>query len=209
MKPDVDRGRGVLSPADRTYLLGEAAMEHEQSKRNAEARIRQRITDSILDFSILVHHLKKKDRQQVFDATEDDAFMDGLMALLSFTYLGMRESGVEFDHVLKPAVRKAEEVHAADTLGQAISVDIRFDVETEIETDVVADIETGNPVTTAELFSVLVGSNALDDVHAVTIQLGNDDGLLREEEFVAHFADYLDAELRWLPYDQVKVVVGG
>ncbi len=202
----------MLSPADRAYLLGEAEMEHDQSKRNAEARIRQRITDTVLDFAIVVHHLKQKDRRQVFDrAVEGDDFVDGVMAMLSFTYIGMRESGLEFAHALEPAIRKAEEVHAAAALGQAISVDVQFDVETEVETavdDVAANIEAGNPVTPAELFSVLVGSDALDEVDEITLQLGSDDSLLKQEEFVAHLAEYLDADLRWLPYDRVKVVVG-
>lgn len=212
MTPDTDRGRGILSPADRAYLLGEADMKHEQSKRNAEARIRGRITDAILDFGILVHHLKKKDRRQVFD-TDDERFMDGLTAMLSFAYIGMRESGGEFGHALEPAIRKAEEVHAADMLGQAVSVDVQFDVETEVETavdDVAVAIDAGKPVTPAELFSVMVGSDVLDDVEAVTLQLSDEaeeDGLLKEDEFVAHVADYLDAELRWLPYNRVKVLV--
>ncbi|WP_227773199.1 hypothetical protein [Haladaptatus pallidirubidus] len=205
-----DRGREVLSPADRAYLLGEAEMEHDQSKRNVEARIRQRVTDGILDFSILVHHLKKKDRRQIFRSAEDDAFMNGLMAMFSFTYIGMRESSVEFAHTLEPAVRKAEEVHAADTLGQTVSVDVQFDVETEIETvvaDVVDSIDAGKPVTPAELFSAMVGSTVLDDADEVLLQLGTDDGLFKEEDFVTHFATYHDAELRWLPYYRVKAVI--
>ncbi|MCO8245605.1 hypothetical protein [Haladaptatus sp. AB643] len=214
MKPETDRGRGILSPADRAYLLGEAAMEHDQSKRNAEARIRQRITDAILDFPILIHHLKKKDRRQVFDRTlEDDGFMDGLTAMLSFVYVGMEGSGAEFSHALEPAVRKAEEAHAAKMLGQAVSVDVQFDVETTVQTavdDVTAAIDAGKPVTPAELFSVMVGSDALDDVDEVTLQLsedGEEGGLLKEDEFVAHVAEYLDADLRMLPYNRVKVVV--
>jgi hypothetical protein len=212
MNPDVDRGRGMLSPADRAYLLGNAEMKHEQSKRNAEARIRGRITDAVLDFMILVHHLKKKDRRQVFD-TDDERFMDGLTAMLSFAYIGMRESGAEFGHALEPAIRRAEEVHAADMLGQAVSVDVQFDVETEVETavdDVATAIDAGKPVTPAELFSVMVGSDALEDVNEVTLQLSDgsgDDGLLKEDEFVAHVAEYLDADLCWLPYNRVKVVV--
>ncbi len=202
----------MLSPADRAYLLGEAEMEHEQSKRNAEARIRMRITNTVLDFMVLVHHLKKKDRRQVFD-TDDERFTDGLTAMLSFAYIGMRESGTDFGHALEPAVRKAEEVHAADTLGQAVSVDVRFDVETEVETavdDVAAAIDAGKPVTPAELFSVMVGSDVLEEVSEVTLQLSDEtdgDGLLKEDEFVAHVAEYLDADLRWLPYNRVKVVV--
>ncbi len=35
MNTDIDRERGILSPADRAYLLGEREMSHEQSKRNA------------------------------------------------------------------------------------------------------------------------------------------------------------------------------
>ena len=39
----IDRPRGVLSKADRRYLVGENDMESAQSERNTRARIRERI----------------------------------------------------------------------------------------------------------------------------------------------------------------------
>lgn len=49
------RGRGFLTKADREYLLGERSFTKEQSKYNKRSRIRQRIEDALLDFSVIYH----------------------------------------------------------------------------------------------------------------------------------------------------------
>jgi len=213
MKFDTDRPRGMLSPADRNYLLGEAEMEHEQSKRNAEARIRERVVNSIVDFNLLVHTLKKKDRRQIFDkSVDDEEFVDGVMAMLSFAYVGLKESGVEFDHVLEPAIRKSEEVYAADVLGSTVDVDIEFDVKTQVRTeldDVNARIERGDPVSPAELFSVIIGGDlSLDEVEEVVLQRGADGDSRQGQEFVERIAEFMDAEVEELPLNRVRLTTG-
>ncbi|MFC7046661.1 hypothetical protein ACFQH6_15730 [Halobacteriaceae archaeon GCM10025711] len=210
---DDDRPRGILSRADRAYLLGEAEMTHEQSKRNAEARIRERVTNAVLDFNLLVHRLQRKDRRQIFDKSVDDpAFRQGLMAMLAFTYMGLKESGVEFEHVLEPAIRKSEGVYAADALGNQVDVTVTFDVETEVATaldDVSDAIQAGDPVAPAELFAVIMGDeSALDDADEVILQLGTDDGEARDEEFVDRLATFLDAGIEELPGNRVRLRVG-
>lgn len=205
---DIDRPRGMLSKADREYLLGEAEMTHEQSKRNAEARIRNRVHETIVDFNLLVHSLTEKDRRQVFEAAASDPeFVRGLRGMLSFTYLGLKETGVEFEHVLEPAVRKAEEVHAAGALSSTVGVDVTFDVTTHAQTtidDVTARIRDGGAVTPGELFSVVVGDDdSLADVESILVQCrGNEE---REAEFVARLADFFDAEVEDRPLNRVRL----
>lgn len=199
MNPDNDRSRGVLTPADRAYLLGDADMSHEQSKRNAEARIRQRVTDSVLDFDVLAHHLKAKDRQQVFDqAAENDAFVDGLRAMLSFAYIGLKEQGIDFETVLEPAIRASEEVYAADRLGTTVDVDVSFEVETTVGPtvdDVTARLDAGEVVTPRELFAAVVEGDAdVDEYDEIRLSLLGD-GDDSESGFVERIARFLDASI--------------
>ena len=199
MNTDVDRDRGFLTETDRTYLLGDAEMSHEGSKRNAEARIRQRVTDAILDFDLLVHMLSKKDRRQVFeDAASDDALTDGVTAMVSFAYLGLREQGVDFEEVLVPAVRSAEEAYAADQLEANVTVDVHLEVETEVESThegIEARLREGDPVTPRELFSL-----ALERGHDVTaydrIALVLTDET--DEAFLERLAEYLGGDLEYV-----------
>lgn len=207
---DTDRPRGILSPADRELLLGEADMDHEQSRRNAEARIRQRVIDSIKDFDLLVHALKEKDRQQIFTKSVDDPeFINGLTTMLSFVYLGLKESGIEFSHVLEPAIHRAEEAHAATTLGTMVDVAVEFDVDTQLRAEldeVRTRLAAADPITPAELFSVLVAEgDTPDDIDTIVVQFGTDGEQHADDEFMAHIAEFLDADIETLPLNRIRL----
>jgi hypothetical protein len=201
MNTDIDRERGVLSPADRAYLLGEREMSHEQSKRNAEARIRRRIRAAALDFDLLLHTLSEKDRRQLFErTTTDEAFLDGLRAMLAFTYLGLEDYGVDFADVLEPAVRSSEEYLAARDRDATVSVDVTFDVETTVEasvSDTVSRLEAGEPVTPRELFSVIMQGD-YDATGDDRITLVRADDEHPEDEFLERLATYLEGELTYV-----------
>ncbi|MDQ2050460.1 hypothetical protein RBH26_08165 [Natronolimnohabitans sp. A-GB9] len=199
MNTAIDRDRGFLTEADRAYLLGETEMSHEGSKRNAEARIRNRTRNAILDFDVLTQMLSKKDRRQVFEHVgSDDDLQSGLTAMLAFAYLGLREQGVDFEEVLVPAVRSAEEAYAADQLEAKVSVDIAFDVETSIEAthEGIADrLAAGDPVTPRELFSlVLERGHDVTSYDEVAIALSAD----TDEEFLERLASYHGGDLRYV-----------
>lgn len=209
MDYDVDRPRGVLSPADRAFLLGETEMEHDQSARNARARIRERVTNAILDFVLLVHALDKHDRRQLFEKSVDEGpFVDGLMAQLSFAYMGCKESGVEFAEVLEPAIRKSEEVYAAEVLGTTADVSVTLDVDVEYGTeldDVTAAIEAGETVTPAELFTVAMANDPiLEAVDTIDLQRSGE-GPHDGPAFVERIADYLDAEVHEVDPGRVRL----
>ncbi|SER17814.1 hypothetical protein [Natrinema salaciae] len=198
MNTDTDRERGVLSPADRAYLLGEREMSHEQSKRNAEARIRRRIRAGVLDFDLLLHTLPEKDRRQLFGRTAtDEAFLDGLRAMIAFTYLGLESHGVDFEEVLEPAVRSSEEYLAATDENATVAVDITFDVETTVGSslsETVSRLEAGDPVTPRELFS-LVMQGEFDPTALDRIPLVRSDEANPGDEFLERLATYLEGEL--------------
>lgn len=89
-----DRPRGILTPADRAYLQGERELT-EGSEFNTQRRIRQRVYNSILDFTILFDHMDEQERQKVFGypypliSFEDQALEDGLRDTLAFVLYTM------------------------------------------------------------------------------------------------------------------------
>ncbi|MCU4974714.1 hypothetical protein OB955_18505 [Halobacteria archaeon AArc-m2/3/4] len=199
MNTDTDRERGILSPADREYLLDEREMSHEQSKRNAEARIRRRITDGIVDFGLFVHYLERTDRQQVFaQATTDEAFVDGLTAMVAFAYIGLKEHGIDFERVLVPAVRSAEEAYAVEQSSTNVTVDVHFDVETTVNTTlegIDGRITAGELVTPRELFSLVIeGGRDVANHDRIRLRLADDGS---DRNHVERLAAYLEAEVRY------------
>ncbi|GAB3019957.1 hypothetical protein [Natronobiforma cellulositropha] len=198
MNTDTDRDRGILSPADRAYLLGEVEMSHAQSKRNAEARIRRRITDGFLDFNLFTHLLEHKDRDLIFERARDDGeFRRALVAALAFTYIGLKEQGVDFERVLVPAVQSAEEAYAVEQSATNVSVDVTFEVETTVNTTLEA-LETrlaaGEALTPRELFSLVVeGGRDVAEHDRITLRLADED----DRAHVDRLAAYLEGEVRY------------
>lgn len=122
-----DRPRGILSPADRKFLLGEADLESEQSRYDARYRIRRRVRNALLDFTLLLEHLEARDRDQVFDPPADrrEAVTDGVVDALAFLYLGMAAYDVPRREFFREAIRRAERRRGED--GSLVTV--RFDVQ--------------------------------------------------------------------------------
>lgn len=122
-----DRGRGVLSGADRAYVRGEAELSSTQSERNARARIRDRIYDGILDYELLVEHLSERDRKLVFEKRFEemdgtDAF-DALVSAVAFLYQGIGDTDLSFEAVLAEAINVAE---ARAGRAAAVDLDVTF-----------------------------------------------------------------------------------
>ncbi|MDG5777182.1 hypothetical protein VB773_12260 [Haloarculaceae archaeon H-GB2-1] len=105
-----DRPRGILSPADRRFLLGQTDMESDQSVYDARYRIRQRVRNAILDFTLLFESLEPTDRRQVFDPPSEDrsSFTDALVDALAFFYLGTEGYEPSRETLLAESVRRAE-----------------------------------------------------------------------------------------------------
>lgn len=122
-----ERGRGVLSPADREFLRGDRELSSVQAERNARARIRDRVYEALLDFEVLVERLEDRDRELVFgkrasgaDGTE--AF-DAFVSTLAFLYGGLDETDLGFETVLREGVNLAE---AENDRAATIDYDVTF-----------------------------------------------------------------------------------
>jgi len=136
MGDDPERERGVLSKADRRFLLDSDDEEKKSSKgRVTRSRIRDRIYDGLLDYSILVEELEERDRQSVFDQfSKDHDLQRGATNALIFLYLALEEQNLDFETILVPAVESAEQVLASEEVDTEaeIEVEIEFDVETKV-----------------------------------------------------------------------------
>lgn len=121
------RDRGILSTADRTYLRGKAEYASVQAERNARARIRDRVYESVRDFELLVEHLSAHDCELVFEkrlGTQDgrEAF-DTLVSAVAFLYRAIGETDLEFEDVLAEGINVAA---ARNDRAATVQVDMTF-----------------------------------------------------------------------------------
>jgi hypothetical protein len=126
MSDDGERGRGILTPADRAYLRGEHEPGSVQSERNTRARIRQRVLDALFDFEVLVEGLDERDRDLVFGRHVSEAGTDGFDALVSalaFCYDGVRRTDLDFQTALREGVNLAE---ARGDRAATVQLDLTF-----------------------------------------------------------------------------------
>ena len=112
---NLERPRGMFSTADREYLLGESAIEAKtQAERNRRARIRERLTHTLLDFT-LVAGIEQRDRDTVFQRDDDtagesqriSALHQSIMDLLGFLYQELEnhpDAGISFEECLRTGI---------------------------------------------------------------------------------------------------------
>ncbi|MFC7198751.1 hypothetical protein [Halospeciosus flavus] len=135
-----DRGRGVLTQSDREFLLGRKSDYTEQSRRQKRSRIRRRVRNAILDFSILFEHLDERDREMVFDPDDDyrEEYTRGITDMLAFLHLGTMGYYTPFKHMLAEGVNRAEQELAGSDY-RMVSVEFNVDPVGRIDVDEVVD----------------------------------------------------------------------
>lgn len=146
---DGERERGILSPADRAYLRGEADLSSVQSERNARARIRDRVHAGLYDFELLVECLSDRDRELVFEGRlnrEGTAAFDALVSALAFLYRGVGDTDLDFETVLAEGVNLAE---APEERAAAVDLDVTYHALSVAE--VRRKMREGEPLSLTEL----------------------------------------------------------
>lgn len=122
-----ERTRGILSRADRAYLRGEADLANVQSERNARARIRDRISQSVLDFELLVERLSDRDRALVFEkrfgSMDGTEAFDALVSAIAFLYRATKDTDLDFETVLTEGINVAE---VGDDRAATVDFDVIF-----------------------------------------------------------------------------------
>jgi len=129
----------MLTPTDRDFLLGRKTDYTEHSKKQKRNRIRRRVQNAILDFSLLFGSLEDRDRNTVFDPDDDEreAFTEGITDMLAFLHLGTMGYSTPFEDMLSEGVGRAEQHLAGSSYRM---VDVEFNV------DSVGCIDTGEVI---------------------------------------------------------------
>ena len=132
---DADRPRGILTPSDRDFLLERKTDYTEHSMKQKRNRIRRRVRNAVLDFSILFEYMEERDRETVFDPDDDerDAYTQGITDMLAFLHLGTVGYHTPFKDMLAEGVGKAEQRLAGSNYRM---VDVEFNVEPVGQIDV-------------------------------------------------------------------------
>ena len=135
-----DRGRGILTPSDREFLLERKTDYTEHSKKQKRNRIRRRLRNAILDFSILFEHLEDRDRETVFNPESEarDDYTQGIIDMLGFLHLGTMGYHVPFKDMLGQGVNRAEQKLAGSDY-RMVTVDFNVDPVGQIDVDEVID----------------------------------------------------------------------
>jgi hypothetical protein len=135
-----DRGRGILTPSDREYLLGRKTDYTDHSKKQKRNRIRRRLRNALLDFTILFECLEDRDRETVFnpDDGDRDAYTQGITDMLAFLHLGTMGYYTPFKDMLSEGVNKAEQELAGSNY-RMVTVDFNVEPVGQIDVDEVID----------------------------------------------------------------------
>ncbi|AHG01215.1 hypothetical protein HALLA_02235 (plasmid) [Halostagnicola larsenii XH-48] len=137
---DADRPRGILTPSDRDFLLGRKTDYTDHSKKQKRNRIRRRVRNAVLDFSILFEYLEERDRNTVFDPDDDerDAYTQGITDMLAFLHLGTMGYHTPFKDMLSEGVGKAEQRLAGSNY-RMVNVEFNVDPVGQIDVDDVVE----------------------------------------------------------------------
>ena len=188
-----DRGRGILTPSDREFLLGRKTDYTEHSKKQKRNRIRRRLRNALLDFTILFEHLEERDRETVFDPDDEarEAYTQGITDLLGFLHLGTMGYHVPFKDMLSQGVSRAEQELSGSDYRM---VNVEFSVEPvgQIDVDAVVDkLDAGafDDITDEELRAFMRLLADSEEFSATALRTGMKEQML---EFIEEVNDATD-----------------
>jgi len=182
---DGKRDRGILTKDDREYLTGEKEYSNKQSEIDARYRIRNRVKNSILDFTILLVNLPEKDREQIFHSNTPDEnqqqsldefqkfikqtkFVRGIEHALGFIYMGVSDLDWEFEKILEAGIRNAEEKQGR--IVDDVSVNVRINYSEPDVDELINRFQNGDELTAEEIRTLIrsgefdIGPDVLDKI---------------------------------------------
>jgi len=190
---DADRPRGILTPSDRDFLLGRKTDYTEHSKKQKRNRIRRRVRNAVLDFSILYECLEDRDRKTVFDPDDEnrEAYTRGITDMLGFLHLGTMGYVTPFKDMLSEGVAKSEQRLAGSDY-RMVQVEFNVDPVGQIDVDeVIEKIEADEfgRITDEELRAFVRLLSMSDEFAPDDVREGLNE---RVDEFVAEIRDSED-----------------
>lgn len=176
----VSRKNAMLTTEDRRWLTGEKTYEGQHAKQQRYQRrndIRDRVRNSILDFTILFEELEEHERRKVFGEVTDDGsrwvgvdeeFRDGVRDALAFLLRGvgvrtlMRDSADDASRDVAEQFLALATARAGRREGFLVD-DVELDVDATgvAVPDLLERFESGADVSPTGLY-LLVESGALD-----------------------------------------------
>lgn len=172
------RKNAMLTTEDRRWLTGEKIYEGEHAKQQRYQRrrdIRERIYNSLLDFSILFEHLEEDERQKLFGTpgtnqsqlTDDRELITGIRDALGFLLYNMGITEVmDASDAHRSVIAERVLIEALHQVGEKDGIFIE-DVDLTIEaidlprSSLLDDLEAGTELSPSEL-RVLLESETVD-----------------------------------------------
>jgi hypothetical protein len=178
----VSRKNAMLTTEDRRWLTGEKTYEGEHAKQQRYQRrrdIRERVSNAILDFSILFTHLEDREYEKLFasvsaggvprETDADDSFIDGICDALAFLLYNtgitrsMGQSSASTGDTTAAEALLSEALYRAgrrdDILVRNVALDI--DATRSPPERLLDDLAEGNDLSPAEL-RLLMDSDLVD-----------------------------------------------
>jgi hypothetical protein len=166
------RDRGILTPDDRKFLEGKKEYSSKQSEVDARYRIRKRIKNGLLDFSLILGRLSGDDRSQIFKSnapgesrkerlsSEDleefvkqTRFIRGIEHTIGFLYLGILDLGWNFEEVLEAGIKAGEEKRGA--VVESVSVQIEVEHSEPDVNELMKKLQSGEGITAEEMRTLI------------------------------------------------------
>lgn len=181
----IDRDRGILTQADRRYLLGETELDGD-SARQARQRIRDRTKNAIIDFTALRFGLEEKDRTLIGNdlfGGGKSRLWQGYIDMFTFFYILNQDFGHSLHPDLQRGIQEAEDqLHENEE--KSIEVELDFEVRKKTVHDyseLIERFEEGSDLTPEEMQTLLFESEYFSQ--------------LREEDKWNKFAEFLNGDL--------------
>lgn len=162
---EIQRDRGILTPRDRQYLVGQTDLKAE-SERQVRQRIRDRLKNSVRDFMFIRWCLSERDREAFADDLYRDAgsLWQGYINMLSFFYRLNIDRGYRMESDLYNAIKSVED-QLEEERGQTIEIDIDIVVDRQVihdHSDLKDKYEENDPMTPEEFQTLLFDSDHYD-----------------------------------------------
>ena len=184
-----DRPQGMLTYADREYLLGETEPETAAAERKKRERIRRRVRHGIIDFG-LAAQLAWDDQQLIFDDLVDDtgtiadeALYEGLVEMFEFMLRNMTVQGASFDRLLRLCLQRSLGVYYLWFEGVLVEVNIKHEVGVDTKnaiplSEVDEQIESVDDIPTAALLALEeYGITSLKELRRLSTQIEQGGGI--------------------------------
>lgn len=185
MGPITDRQRGILSKADREFLLGKKDDLEEQSKRNTRQRIRNRIKHGIRDFHLILRHLDTGENETISEyISRGNEIYQGLVAIVAFAFRLASHADIDRNEVVKKAILS----------NQPFASDVRVQIDYDVD-----------PPIHPEYLSRQIHSGELPDPQSIGTAIGygslDQDDIDKLQELVEEHDEWGPGILKQIPSD--------